>query len=397
MNKVPKLRFKEFNGEWEKLNAEEIFKNISNKNHNGDLPILAVTQDKGVVYRDSLDLKINSSETGIKNYKIIEPGDFVISLRSFQGGIEYSSILGISSPAYTVLKPKIEISDFFYKVYLKKESFISELNSTIEGIRDGKQISYAMFSKLKLPYTKVEEQQKIADFLSSIDKKISITEEKLELFKEYKKGIMQKIFKQELRFKDSNGNDYPEWEEKKLGEISSNIMYGLNSSAVEFDGENKYIRITDINEDNGKFEPNPLTSPSGTLDNNFLVNENDILFARTGASVGKTYHYNIKDEKLYFAGFLIRFHINKANSKFIYYNTLKKDYNKWVALTSMRTGQPGINAEEYKNYKIKLPCLEEQQKIADFLSSIDNKIDNLAAELENLKEFKKGLLQQMFV
>lgn len=195
-----------------------------------------------------------------------------------------------------------------------------------------------------------------------------------------------------LRFKEFCG----EWEEKKLGEISSNIMYGLNSSAVEFDGENKYIRITDINEINGKFEPNPLTSPSGTLDDNFLVNENDILFARTGASVGKTYHYNIKDGKLYFAGFLIRFHINKANSKFIYYNTLKEDYNKWVALTSMRTGQPGINAEEYKNYKIKLPCLEEQEKIADFLSSVDKKISITEKKLDLFKDYKKGIMQKIF-
>ena len=195
-----------------------------------------------------------------------------------------------------------------------------------------------------------------------------------------------------LRFKEFCG----EWEEKKLGEISSNIMYGLNSSAVEFDGENKYIRITDINEINGKFEPNPLTSPSGTLDDNFLVNENDILFARTGASVGKTYHYNIKDGKLYFAGFLIRFHINKANSKFIYYNTLKEDYNKWVALTSMRTGQPGINAEEYKNYKIKLPCLEEQEKIADFLSSVDKKISTTEEKLGLFKDYKKGIMQKIF-
>lgn len=195
-----------------------------------------------------------------------------------------------------------------------------------------------------------------------------------------------------LRFKEFCG----EWEEKKLGEISSNIMYGLNSSAVEFDGENKYIRITDINEINGKFEANPLTSPSGTLDDNFLVNENDILFARTGASVGKTYHYNIKDGKLYFAGFLIRFHINKANSKFIYYNTLKEDYNKWVALTSMRTGQPGINAEEYKNYKIKLPCLEEQEKIADFLSSVDKKISTTEEKLDLFKDYKKGIMQKIF-
>lgn len=392
MNRVPKLRFKEFNGDWEKLNAEEIFKNISNKNHNGDLPILAVTQDKGVVYRDSLDLKINSSETGIKNYKIIEPGDFVISLRSFQGGIEYSSILGISSPAYTVLKPKIEISDFFYKVYLKKESFISELNSTIEGIRDGKQISYAMFSKLKLPYTKVEEQQKIADFLSSVDKKISIAKEKLDLFKDYKKGIMQKIFNQELRFKDSNGNNYPEWEEKRLGDVFSfkqgyQIPFKEQIKTKE-KGYVRYLYISDFFSDKNLLYVKD--------DGKEKITETDITVANTGNTAGSFYRgksgilsnnmFNIQnDEKVVTNDFLFQF-----LGTSLYSNQLKTFFNS--------SGQPHLGHKNMSMIIINYPVsFEEQQKIVDFLSSIDNKIDNLTSELEDLKEFKKGLLQQMFV
>lgn len=392
MNRVPKLRFKEFNGDWEKLNAEEIFKNISNKNHNGDLPILAVTQDKGVVYRDSLDLKINSSETGIKNYKIIEPGDFVISLRSFQGGIEYSSILGISSPAYTVLKPKIEISDFFYKVYLKKESFISELNSTIEGIRDGKQISYAMFSKLKLPYTKVEEQQKIADFLSSVDKKISIAKEKLDLFKDYKKGIMQKIFNQELRFKDSNGNNYPEWEEKRLGDVFSfkqgyQIPFKEQIKTKE-KGYVRYLYISDFFSDKNLLYVKD--------DGKEKITETDITVANTGNTAGSFYRgksgilsnnmFNIQnDEKVVTNDFLFQF-----LGTSLYSNQLKTFFNS--------SGQPHLGHKNMSMIIINYPVsFEEQQKIVDFLSSIDNKIDNLTSELEDLKEFKKGLLQQIFV
>ena len=221
---VPNLRFPEFNGKWEKKEAKEIFENHSNKDHNGDLPLLAVTQNKGVVRRDTIDININTSPKSVLSYKVIEPGDFVISLRSFQGGIEYSSIKGISSPAYTILKPKIKISDNFFKFYLKKEEFISRLSSAVIGIRDGKQISYNVFSEMKLPYTSVEEQEKIGLFLSKVDEKIEKLEEKQQLWETYKKGMMQQLFSQELRFKDNEWNDYPDWKEKRLGNILSKIF-----------------------------------------------------------------------------------------------------------------------------------------------------------------------------
>ncbi len=388
---VPKLRFKEFTDEWEKLNAEDIFKNISNKNHNGDLPILAVTQDKGVVYRDSLDLTINSSEKGIKNYKIIEPGDFVISLRSFQGGIEYSNLLGISSPAYTVLKSKIRISDSFYKFYLKKESFISELNSTIEGIRDGKQISYSMFSKLKLPYTTFEEQKKIGNFLSSIDKKISITEEKLNLFEEYKKGIMQKIFNQELRFKNENENDYPEWEEKYLGEIGEIITGKTPSTKDEknWNGSIQFVTPTDINDN--KYQKYTQRKVSENIKMKILP-IGTIMFTCI-ASIGKM---SISTEKCITNQQINSIIVNEdIYNEYIYYALL--NLVPKIKASQSTTTLPIINKTEFSKFMINLPCLEEQKKIVDFLSAIDSKIEKLSDELENLKEFKKGLLQQMFV
>lgn len=192
------IRFKDENGkdfpDWEEKRSSEIFKNHSNKDHDGTLPILAITQDNGAVYRDDLDLEIKTSEASIKSYKVVEQGDFVISLRSFQGGIEFSDLLGICSPAYTILKPKIPISQDFYKHYFKKESFIRRLAKTVIGIRDGKQISYSAFSGLKLKYPKVEEQKKISDFLDSIDYKISLTATQIEKTRTFKKGLLQQMF-----------------------------------------------------------------------------------------------------------------------------------------------------------------------------------------------------------
>lgn len=377
MRKVPKLRFKEFSDEWEKLNAEEIFENISNKKHNGDLPVLAVTQDKGVVSRDSLDLKINSSEEGIKNYKIIEPGNFIISLRSFQGGIEYSNILGIGSPAYTVLKSKKNIEDIFYKFYLKKSSFISELNKTIEGIRDGKQISYSMFSKLKLPYPSIEEQEKIANFLSSIDKKISLTEEKLELFREYKKGVMQKIFSQELRFKDSNCNDYPEWEEKRLGEISKICTGKLDANAMV---------------ENGRYRFYTCAKEFYYIDS-YSFDTEALLISGNGANVGYIHYYKGKFNAYQRTYVLDNFEENIIFIKYI----LEKNLKTRIEKEKNSGNTPYIVLSVLTDMVLQIPTLEEQQKIADFLSSIDNKIESIEKELEGLKEFKKGLLQQIFV
>jgi len=192
------IRFKDEDGNaypaWEEIKAEHLFYSHSNKKHNSDLPILAATQDKGVIPRAETGLDIQSSEASVASYKVIEPGDFLISLRSFQGGIEYSEYLGIGSPAYTVLKPKKNIDDTFYKNYFKKEDFISRLSNTVVGIRDGKQISYSAFATLKLPYPCIEEQDKIANFLTEIDHKIDLAKSTLEQTKTFKKGLLQKMF-----------------------------------------------------------------------------------------------------------------------------------------------------------------------------------------------------------
>lgn len=196
----------------------------------------------------------------------------------------------------------------------------------------------------------------------------------------------------QLRFPEFEG----EWERKKLGEVSTDLMYGMNASAKTFDGQTKYIRITDIDEESRKFVPNPITSPDYLLEDRFKLKVGDILFARTGASVGKTYLYQEKDGILYFAGFLIKFHISKANNNFIFLNTLTEKYRKWVGFMSMRSGQPGINLEEYKSFEFNLPTLSEQQKIASFFMAIDSKLDLLRKKRDLLEKYKKGVMQKIF-
>ncbi|WP_415783493.1 restriction endonuclease subunit S [Elizabethkingia bruuniana] len=186
-----------------------------------------------------------------------------------------------------------------------------------------------------------------------------------------------------------------EWETKKLGEVATNVMYGMNAAATNYDGENQYIRITDIDEQTRLFCPNPLSSPDGELDNKYLLHKGDILFARTGASVGKSYLYNDKDGKIYFAGFLIRLNVRAEDPYFIFSQTLTEKYQRWVLTMSMRSGQPGINAEEYKLLPIVIPSIQEQEKISSFLSLIDSRIQTQNKIIEQLETLIKGLCQNL--
>ena len=190
-----------------------------------------------------------------------------------------------------------------------------------------------------------------------------------------------------------------DWEQRKLGELSSSFEYGLNAAAKEYDGENKYIRITDIDDDSREFKQKDITSPDtdSSSAENYRLSEGDILFARTGASVGKSYIYKASDGLVYYAGFLIRARIEpEYNSEFVFQNTLTGDYEKFIKVTSMRSGQPGVNAQEYSQYQIMVPSKPEQDKISNCLRNLDNLITLHQRKLEDLKEMKKGLLQKMF-
>lgn len=170
---------------------------------------------------------------------------------------------------------------------------------------------------------------------------------------------------------------YLSWEQRKLSSIAASFDYGLNAAATEYDGKNKYLRITDIDDATHEFLKSDLTTPLADLamSADYLLEEGDLLFARTGASVGKTYLYRQYDGTVYFAGFLIRARIEEsADPEFVYQATSTDAYKKFVAITSQRSGQPGVNAQEYADYQLTLPSRTEQQQIGMTLRSLDNLI-----------------------
>ncbi|MCB0537205.1 MAG: restriction endonuclease subunit S [Bacteroidetes bacterium] len=192
------LRFKDENGKdfpkWEYKYGNELFKTVSNKSHNSDLPILAISQEYGAVPRELINYQISVTEKSIESYKVVNIGDFIISLRSFQGGIEYSKYHGICSPAYIILRPKTEICPDFFKFYFKTDKYIQQLCSKLEGIRDGKMISYRYFSEIKLPFPTISEQEKISQFLESIEYRRVTSKHQYDELQKLKKGLIQSMF-----------------------------------------------------------------------------------------------------------------------------------------------------------------------------------------------------------
>ena len=190
------------------------------------------------------------------------------------------------------------------------------------------------------------------------------------------------------------------WEQRKLGEVASSFEYGLNAAAKEFDGVNKYLRITDIDDVSREFREDDLTSPDTDLSaaSNYQLHNGEILFARTGASVGKSFIYRESDGLVYFAGFLIRARIRpEHDAEFVFQNTLGLPYEKYIQVTSQRSGQPGVNAQEYAEYSFMVPSLAEQKSIGSFLHQIDTLITLHQRKLEKLQAIKRSMLEKMFV
>ncbi len=397
---VPRLRFPEFMREkWQYFPANTFFSDAKEKNYKDlDIPILAITQDNGAIPRTDINYNVITSRKSIKNYKIVQKGDFIISLRSFQGGIEYSKFDGLCSPAYIVLRKiyKHNYYNIFFAYFFKTKNFISILNKDLTGIRDGKIIPYTHFSKLYLPLPCIKEQQKIADCLSSLDELIEACEQKCNALKQHKKGLMQCLFPVEgettprwrfLEFRDSG-----EWKETRVSQLGE-IITGKTPSTTNqayWNGEYIWITPTDI------LSKKYISSSERTITSRWLNNKkalpiNTILITCI-ASIGK----NCILKKAGFCNQQINAIIPTPNynSDFIYY--IFDIYNHILITNAGITATRILPKSKFVDLLFPFPSLPEQQKIADCLSSLDDRIAAEEDRLAALREHKKGLMQQLF-
>jgi type I restriction enzyme, S subunit len=390
MSNVPKLRFSEFNGVWEGKYLGDLSdiktgnKDTQDKEENGDYPFFVRSQTIERINTYSFDGEaILTAGDGVGVGKVFhylnEKFDFhqrVYNIHNFKENISGKYIF-------------FYFSDKFYKRVMK----LSAKNS-VDSIR------MDMISKMIIPLPSKPEQEKIASFLTSVDTKIEQLTKKEALLQEYKKGVMQKIFNQEIRFKDDDGSEFCDWEEKELGEIFKRV--------VSKNKENNKNVLT-ISAQQGLINQEEFFNKSVSakdVTNYYLISKNDFAYNKSysnGYPMGAIKKLN-RYEKGVVSTLYICFRILNGNYSADFYEKyfdsglFNREIEKIAQEGARNHGLLNVSVVDFFSSTI-LPCpsIEEQIKIANFLSSIDKKIENTRNELEKTKEFKKALLQQMFV
>ena len=403
LEKRPKLRFPGFDEPWRAEKLSDFAERVTRKNSNNetDLPLTISSKD-GLVDQISYFNKTVASKD-MSGYYLLRNGEYAYN-KSYSVGYDFGSIkrldrypMGALSTLYICFALRKHDTDFI-KVYFDSLKWYKEIYMiSAEGARNHGLLNVPtdefFATKHYLPENTAE-QRKIADFLIALDRRIDAQQSLVDNLKKYKRGLISEILNQKIRITHED----EKWEEVSLSAVADGFEYGMNAAATIFDGVHKYIRITDIDDDSHTYIDSAPVSPAGVLEGKYRVRENDILFARTGASVGKSYLYQASDGDMYFAGFLIRIHvIDGVDSGYVFLNTLTEEYNRWVALESTRSGQPGINAEQYRRYRFKLPPLETQKQISAIAQKIDAQIKRESQCLRLLQKQKDGFLQQLFI
>jgi type I restriction enzyme, S subunit len=389
MSNVPKLRFKEFGGEWEEKKLDNLANKISDGIHttpnyddNGNFYFVNGNNlVDGVIKIDKKTKRVNESEY-IKHKRDLNQNTILLSINGTIGNISFYNneniVLG-KSACYINVDDKLLDKYFIYNQF-KTKSVLNFFYSEITGSTI-KNLSLTTIKNTKIKLPSKPEQEKIASFLTSVDTKIEQLTKKEALLQEYKKGVMNKIFNQEIRFKDDNGSEFPKWEEKKLEEIVDRY-------------DNLRIPISSSNRISGN---TPYYGANGIQDyvQGYTHEGEFILIAEDGANDLKNYPIQYVNSRIWVNNHAHVLQAKKdiANNKFLKYSFSKINIEPFL----VGGGRSKLNANIMMKINTLLPSLEEQTKIANFLASIDKKIELTTKELNSTKEFKKALLQQMFV
>ena len=422
----PKIRFKRDDGssfpDWEEITFDSLYEPLNNNTYSRDCLNYENGEAKNIHYGDILvkfgeicdvqkeELPFVNDGNLVQKYASLQDGDIILADtaedETVGKAIEMHNVNGenvISGLHTMVCRPRLPFAPKYLGYYMNSSSYHSQLKPYMQGIKVTS-IGRKNIAETMISYPSDEkEQQKIADFLSNVDEVIAASEEEVANLEQQKKAVMQKIFSQEVRFKREDGSDFPDWEEKKLGDICSKIGSGKTPKG----GKETYtdFGVALIRSQNvlwGRLDLTDVAYIAETINNtmkNSEVKYGDILLNITGASIGRVCVF-MEDIKANINQHVCIIRIeNKSiyNQKFILQLLMSEFLQSQIWLLQNGGSREGLNFQQISNFDILLPCCEEQQKIADFLTSYDEAITAAKQELAKWKELKKGLLQQMFV
>ncbi|MDB8803225.1 restriction endonuclease subunit S [Romboutsia sp. 1001216sp1] len=419
MNKTPKLRFKEFSEGLEHHKFKDLVllqrgsspRPINQYVTNSDdgvnwIKIGDVSKDSTVIY----ETKEKITPEGAKKSRFVDVGDLILSNSMSFGRPYIMAIEGYIHDGWFVLKNYNKNFNRDYLCQLLTSPAIQKQYKRLAagGVVDN--ISSELVNSVEINLPSKEEQEKIASFFSLIDDKISLQGEKVEALKDYKKGMMQKIFSRELRFKDDDGRDYPEWEEKKLGEcidiITDYVAAGSFATIrenVQYKNDKDYAQLIRTVDLKSKFKNsnNFVYVDKNAFEFLYRVNLNkeSIILPNVG-NIGEVYFVkpeNLPNENNVLAPNSILLRSSKNSNLFLYQLFSTKGFRDSLDIITSKSGQPKFNKTELKEIRLNMPTEQEQIKIAKFLNNIDFKIAKEQEKLDSLNEYKKGLLQQIFV
>lgn len=349
------------------------------------MELLSVTMNDGVMPRSEIEGKDNSSEDK-SNYKVVLTGDMVYnSMRMWQGANGISPCDGIVSPAYTVLMPKIPISNGYFAAFFKSPNLINEFRKNSQGMTsDTWNLKYPQIETIKVCIPALSEQNRVADMLRTLERRIAKQAQLVDNLKKYKRGVVAAILSHQLKFSDATGSPYPEWTSCTL------------QDAVDFlDGQRKPLESADRAKRQGQY---PYYGASGIIDyiDDFIFDEPLLLLGEDGANIlNRSTPLCFIAEGKYWVNNHAHVMRPKAgqNIKFLCELLESLDYTRY----NTGTAQPKLNQEKCRRIELALPVYEEQCRIANFLSALDQRADKAQSVLDYLLSNRAGLLQQLFI
>jgi len=364
--------------------AEELFQNVTDKNH-PDETVLTIIQGKGTLPREQAGRNIHYDDASLSNYKKVEQGDFIIHLRSFEGGLEMANEAGIVSPAYTILRCKRPHSSLFYDAYFHTDEFINHnLSKSVEGIRDGRQISYEAFKWLGIPYCEPTEQEKISNLFAALNERIAKQRDLVESLKKYKRGLLMHYFS------DDKTQLWTQCSVSQIGKVITGSTPPTNDRS-NYDGDLLFCAPGDVGEQKYISSTEKRVSPKGfalgrPLPPNSVIVTCIGLIGKLGIAKTSMITNQQINALVVSEGF---------DHEFIYY-AFENFFPEYRSKVSMQT-LPILSKSEFEKLIIKVPDLDVQHKISSHLAAMDRRIEHTQQELNALIEHRRGIMQQLFI